>query len=77
MNPAVMPRAMAKLLAVLSIAFFWLLPFSPFVAIGAVSMTSKHTGWVRRLAMTGALMCIAHTLVLALVVTRLVIRVGF
>jgi hypothetical protein len=70
------PRPIAKLLAVLSVAFFWLLPFSPFVAIGAVSMTRAATGWSRHLAVTGAVLCIAYTILVALIVLHLALRTG-
>ena len=48
------PGRTAKLLAILSFTFFWLLPFSPFVSIGAVSMTKGASGWSQNLALTGA-----------------------
>jgi hypothetical protein len=70
------PRPIAKLLAILGVAFFWLLPFSPFVAIGAVSMTRRVTGWSRYLAVTGAVLCIAYTILVALVVVHLALRTG-
>jgi hypothetical protein len=38
------PKRLAKLLAVLSVAGFWLLPLSSMVAIGAVSMTRGESG---------------------------------
>ena len=66
----------AKLLAILSVACFWLLPFSPMIAIGAVSMTRGATGWSRNLALTGATLCIAYTLVMALLIVRLAVQVS-
>jgi len=66
---------LAKLLAVLSVACFWLLPYSPVVAIGAVSMTEGASGWSRRLAVTGAILCIAHTIVMALLILRLYLQI--
>jgi hypothetical protein len=68
------PGPMAKLLAILSVAFFWLLPVSPMVAIGAVSMTRGATGWSRHLAVTGAVLCIAYTVLVALVTGHLAVR---
>ena len=65
------PGRMAKLLAVLSVACFWLLPLSPLVAIGAVSMTEGASDWPRKLAMTGAVLYIVHTVVMALVIVCL------
>jgi hypothetical protein len=64
------PGRIAKLLAVLSVACFWLLPLSPMVAIGAVSMTRGASGWPRHLAVTGAVLCIAYTALMALLVVR-------
>ena len=79
MNMAVakaMPRRWAKLLAVLSVACFWLLPLSPMVAIGAVSMTRGVSGWPRHLAVTGAVLCIAYTVGMALLFVRLYLQIG-
>jgi hypothetical protein len=70
------PGLLAKLLAILSVGFFWLLPFSPLVALGAVSMTRGATGWSRNLAVTGAVLCAAYTVLLALVVAHLALRIG-
>ena len=69
------PGRIAKLLAVLSVAFFWLLPFSPLVAIGAVSMTKGAIDWSRKLAVTGAVLCIVYTVVMALLIVRLYLQV--
>ena len=44
------PGRIAKLLAILSVACFWLIPLSPVVAIGAVSMTEGASGWSRKLS---------------------------
>jgi len=70
------PGRIAKLLALLSVACFWLLPFSPMIAIGAVSMTKGATGWSRNLAVTGAALCIAYTVVMALLIVRLALQVS-
>jgi hypothetical protein len=66
---------MAKLLAVLSVACFWLLPFSPMVAIGAVSMTKGASGWPHKLAVTGAVLCVAYTVVMAVLVVRIYLQI--
>jgi len=66
----------AKLLAVLSVAFFWLMPFSPLIAIGAVSMTRGASDWSRSLAVTGALLCIVYTVVMALCMARLSLQIN-
>jgi len=71
------PGRIARLLAVASVAGFWLLPFSPLVAIGAVSMTAETTGSSRRLALAGAALCIAHTTAMALLTARLAWVVAF
>ena len=68
-------RRMAKLLAILSVALFWLLPLSPMIAIGAVSMTKGASGWSRKLAVTGATLCIAYTVLMALLIARLTVQV--
>jgi hypothetical protein len=76
MNTAVtdaMHERMSKLMAVLSVGCFWMLPFSPIVAIGAVSMTKGAPGWPRNLAVTGAALCIAHTVVMAVVTALFVL----
>jgi len=70
------PGRMAKVLAVLSVACFWLLPLSPIVAIGAVSMTKGASGWSRNLAVTGAALCIAYTVVMALFIVRLYLQIS-
>jgi hypothetical protein len=69
------PGRMAKLLAILSVACFWLLPLSPMVAIGAVSMTKGASGWSRSLAVTGAVLCVAYTVVMALLIARLALPI--
>jgi ABC-type sulfate transport system permease subunit len=71
------PRRLAKVLAVFSVACFWLLPFSPMVAIGAVSITRGKSGWSRKLAVAGAVLCIAYTVVMALVVVRLTLQISW
>ena len=73
---AAAPGRMAKLLAVLSFACFWLLPFSPIVAIGAVYLTTGACGWSRNLAVTGAVLCMVNTVVMAVVVVRLYLQIG-
>ena len=71
-----MPGPTAKLLAILSVACFWLLPLSPLVAIGAVSMTEGASGWPRKLAVTGAVLCVGYAAVMALVFVRLALQVS-
>jgi hypothetical protein len=52
----------AKLLAILSVACFWVLPCSPILAIAAVSTTKGSSGWPRRLAVSGAILSTLCTL---------------
>jgi ABC-type sulfate transport system permease subunit len=70
------PGRITKLLAILSLACFWVLPFSPLVAIGAVSMTKGTSGWSRNLAVTGAVLCTAYTIVMALITLGLYLQIG-
>ena len=53
-----------KALAVLCLTTFWAVPFSPFVAIAAVTATRRSSGWPRFLAKAGAVLCILCTLML-------------
>ena len=54
-----------KVLAVFSMALFWVLPLSPFVAIAAVATTRRSAGWPRTLAKTGAILCTVFTMMAA------------
>ena len=54
-----------KVFAVMCMAMFWLLPFSPFVAIAAVATTRDTAGWPRALAKTGAILCTLGTVIAA------------
>jgi hypothetical protein len=56
----------AKGLALLSVATFWLLPFSPFVAMAALAATKRSVGWPRKLAIVAALLCVGYTIAIAL-----------
>jgi len=53
-----------KVLAILSVVCFWLLPVSPFLAMAAVSGTERSSGWPRKLAVGGAILCAVYTLLL-------------
>ena len=70
-----MPGRMAMLLAILSVACFWLVPFSPMIAIGALRTTKGTSGQSRNLAVTGAALCIAYTVIMGLLVVRLALQV--
>ena len=65
-----LPGPTASLLAILSVTCFWLLPFSPLAAIGAVSMTRGGSGCGAKLALTGAVLCITHTVAMSLLFAR-------
>jgi|GEM_PF-3231057 hypothetical protein len=56
--------ARQKVLAILSVVCFWLLPVSPFLAMTAVSGTERTTGWPRNFAVSGAILCTVYTLLL-------------
>jgi len=56
------PGWIAKLLAILSVACFWILPCSPMLAIAAVSTTKGSSGWPRKLAVAGGVLCTVWTL---------------
>ncbi len=80
MNPAVaevIPGRVAKLLAILSVAGFAVLPLSPFVSISAVKSTAGSTGWPRRVALLGAGLCVGYTGLLAVVVARMAWQVAW
>lgn len=61
----------SRVWAVLSFATFWMLPYSPFIAMAAVSRTKNSTGWPRQLAVAAALLCAAYTLLLAILFVSL------
>ena len=57
-----------RLLAVVSLATFWLVPFSPLVAIAAVTATRQSSGWPQTLARLGAILCTVWIALLAVLV---------
>jgi hypothetical protein len=63
---------LAQLLALLSVATFWLVPLSPFVALAAVCATKSSNEWSNLVARTGAILCVVWTVVLAVVLLWLV-----
>lgn len=60
-----------QLLAVSSVGFFWLMPFSPWLSILAIQDTRGTTGWSRRLAVAGAILCITYTVAAAIWISLL------
>ena len=78
MNPeltVVRQGSAAKALAILCIATFWAIPFSPFVTIAALKRTKSSTGWARRLSVTAAILCSVYTVAIAVWVFCLTIYV--
>ena len=59
------PNVAQRVLPVLATVFFWVLPFSPLLAIVALSKTRCLTGWPRTLARTAEYLCIGYTALLA------------
>jgi hypothetical protein len=70
------PGWIATLLAILSVACFWIMPCSPILAIAAVSTTKGSSGWPRRLALTGAVLCTLWTLLAAALLLWLCVIAG-
>ena len=69
MNPesvVVPPGRVTIALAVFSLATFWALPFSPFVAIAALMRTRRSVGWPRTLSVAAAVLCCVYTLAFAI-----------
>jgi hypothetical protein len=64
-STVVHPGLVTKALAVCSIATFWMIPFSPFVAIAALVRTKHTAGWPRRLSVAAAVLCSVFTLAYA------------
>ena len=72
MNPT--PRTLRchpALLPLLSLVAFWVLPFSPFLSMAAVSQTRQTKGMPRNLAVAGAILCSVYTIGLAAVIVGL------
>lgn len=64
-------RRNSRIWAIASFLTFWMVQYSPFIAMAAVSKTRNCTGWPRRLAVAAALLCTAYTLVLAILMVSL------
>ena len=65
------PGRIAKLLAVLSVACFWIIPFSPVLSIAALSTTNGSQGWPRKTAVGGAILCTLYGSLLAALFAKL------
>lgn len=63
-----MLRCHPALLPLLSLVAFWVLPFSPFLSMAAVSQTRQTKGTPRNLAVAGAVLCSVYTIALATVI---------
>lgn len=59
------PSRVTQLLAVWSVATFWLFPLSPFITMAAVSRTSNTIGWPRTMSVAATYLCMAYVVVLA------------
>lgn len=70
-----------RIAVILSLACFWLLPFSPFIELVAVVRTRRVTGWPRSVAIAGAVLCVVWTLLAATLLVwlalMLTLRRGF
>lgn len=54
-----------KALAVCSLASFWMIPFSPFIALAAVVHTKHTVGWPRKFAVAATVLCSVFTIAIA------------
>lgn len=63
-SPSVRHEIVTNALALFSIATFWAIPFSPFLAMAAVHRTKSRTGWARQLSVAAAVLCSFYTLAL-------------
>lgn len=61
-------------LPLVSMATFWLLPYSPFIAIAAVSKTKNSIGLPRKLAVASAVLCTGYTIALLISIAAIVLR---
>lgn len=64
-STSVRQSTITNALAILSVATFWAIPFSPFVAMAALHRTKSTIGWARRLSISAAILCSVYTLALA------------
>ena len=65
-STVVHPGLATKALAVCSVATFWLLPVSPFVAMLALVRTKNSVGWPRKFSVTAAVLCSVYTVAIAI-----------
>lgn len=65
-DPSVIRQSLdAKILAILSIATFWAIPFAPFLTIAALKRTKGSNDWTRRLSVSAAILCSLYTITIA------------
>lgn len=74
-DAVVTPGRAAKALAILCLAGFWVLPFSPLVVIAAVKMTEGTAGWARKAAVVGAVWFVMYTTALAFLIACMTLQV--
>ncbi len=62
----------AKLASILSALLFWCLPFAPFLSIIALRTTRNTAGWPRILANSAAVLTIAWTIFLTILLSQMI-----
>ena len=68
------PAWVGKVLAILSVAFAWVLPWSPLLAIAALKTTTQLPGW-RKLAVAGAILSAAISIAAGLLILIALMRI--
>lgn len=56
--------ALGRLLSLLSLCGFWVIPFSPILAIAAIHLNTTPQTWSRRLALLAGWLCTLYTIAL-------------
>ncbi len=56
------PSRFTRFLSLMSIATFWLLPFSPLVSWFALYGTRGSNDWSRKLAVAGTILCVMYAM---------------
>ncbi|MEE3369346.1 MAG: hypothetical protein VX346_08380 [Planctomycetota bacterium] len=63
---AVMRAWLGTLLSLISLSVFWVIPFSPILAIAAIRLNPTEGTWSRRLALLAGWLCTLYTTALAI-----------